>query len=176
MSEWGVSRADPGDIIGPADRSDDPLGGTSLGPGGPGASGPRPRLGLKSGPTRPRLPSDAGTEVKGTSRVMIPHATGLGRPVGELIGPNLLRQVEDAIARPWLDRRPAFLAKGPLRADGGRRMFDAALHRSGGVLILELEPTLIDDATDFRDLAGRRRRKPRRRPAGRPGLARLDRR
>ncbi len=56
----------------------------------------------------------------------------LGRPVDELLGPELAGIIQGLLENRSLGRQPQFLAKGPLAADGGRRAFDATLHRSDG--------------------------------------------
>ena len=77
--------------------------------------------------------------------------TVLGRPVGELLGEELSRAVAGSLDNPALPGQPSFL-KATVEVQGVRRPFDAILHRSDEVLILELEPTLIDEASAFRDL------------------------
>jgi chemotaxis family two-component system sensor kinase Cph1 len=76
----------------------------------------------------------------------------LGRPVGVLLGPELTRLLVELVDNPSLTRQPSFLSKGPIAADLTGRLFDAILHRSDDALILELEPSMIDDASAFRDL------------------------
>ena len=76
----------------------------------------------------------------------------LGRSVAELIGPSTFAALRSSLGGGDLKGHPRFLAKGPLAVDAGRRPFDAILHRHDGVLILELEPASIDEATAFRDL------------------------
>jgi light-regulated signal transduction histidine kinase (bacteriophytochrome) len=77
--------------------------------------------------------------------------TILGRRLGELLGEDLARAVAGSLANPTLLRQPSFL-KATVDVDGKSRPFDAILHRAEEALILELEPSLIDDASAFRDL------------------------
>jgi light-regulated signal transduction histidine kinase (bacteriophytochrome) len=76
----------------------------------------------------------------------------LGRDVREVVGPGLAMLVVDSVDNPSLSRQPAFLAKGPILLDPDQRSFDAILHRADETLILELEPSLIDEPAAFRDL------------------------
>jgi len=76
----------------------------------------------------------------------------LGRPVDAVLGADLARDLREAIAGPSLGREPLNLSRARVEARGGRWSFDALLHRSGDVLVLELEPSPTGNPAPFRDL------------------------
>jgi light-regulated signal transduction histidine kinase (bacteriophytochrome) len=73
----------------------------------------------------------------------------VGQPVEPILGPDLMRKLRQVIDGGLPEGPPLFLARGPIAADPKHRPFDVIVHRSAGVVIVELEA--VEDIVESND-------------------------
>lgn len=75
-----------------------------------------------------------------------PVAGVLGRPVESVLGEAVAGRLREALADGSIERSPVTLSAARVAAGAGGRAFEVIAHRSGGSVIVELEPTPEDEA------------------------------
>ncbi len=76
----------------------------------------------------------------------------LNGPVEVALGGDLAGRLRTAVADGSIERHPITITSARVEVDGGARSFEIIAHRSGDMLVVELEPSSEDEATLSRRL------------------------